>query len=208
MEKIEKLEGSYDVPQLKQKLNKIIDYLNSQDQEEEIIIRGEPMDLIKDTPEEEETLVESVERKYNINLGVDKETNLEELLKQKGLPAMSNTLEDTPEEWEKEFELPGEIEHEDCIEVLADKHKLWEICSWEEPELDPDKVVAFIKQLLEERECRAREEGMFDGFELSYIKTLHSEARAYRKYMGVTLTEEGEKRDKDFISKLSKLTTK
>ena len=61
-------------------------------------------------------------------------------------------------EWEKEFELPDEIEHEDCIEVLADKHKLWEICSWEEPELDPDKVVAFIKQLLEERECRAREE--------------------------------------------------
>ena len=71
-------------------------------------------------------------------------------------------VEDTPEEkeeWEKEFELPDEIEHEDCIEVLADKHKLWEICSWEEPELDPDKVVAFIKQLLEERECRAREEG-------------------------------------------------
>lgn len=35
MKKIEKLEGSYDVPQLKQKLNEIIDYLNTQDQEEE-----------------------------------------------------------------------------------------------------------------------------------------------------------------------------
>ena len=35
MKKIEKLEGSYDVPQLKQKLNEIIDYLNTQPQEEE-----------------------------------------------------------------------------------------------------------------------------------------------------------------------------
>lgn len=33
MKKIEKLESSYDVPQLKQKLNEIIDHLNSQDQE-------------------------------------------------------------------------------------------------------------------------------------------------------------------------------
>lgn len=33
--KIEKLEGSYDVPQLKQKLNEIIDYLNTQSQPEE-----------------------------------------------------------------------------------------------------------------------------------------------------------------------------
>lgn len=29
--KIEKLEGSYDVPQLKQKLNEIIDYLNAKE---------------------------------------------------------------------------------------------------------------------------------------------------------------------------------
>lgn len=35
MKKIEKLEGSYDVPQLKQKLNEIIDYLNTQPQTEE-----------------------------------------------------------------------------------------------------------------------------------------------------------------------------
>lgn len=71
-------------------------------------------------------------------------------------------------------------------------------------EYDTTAIEDFISQELD----KAREEGMFDWFELSYIKTLHSEARAYRKYMGVTLTEEGEKRDKDFISKLSKLTTK
>lgn len=76
---------------------------------------------------------------------------------------ITTTNSQDQEEWEKEFELPDEIEHEDCIEVLADKHKLWEICSWEEPELDPDKVVTFIKQLLEERECRAREEGFIKG---------------------------------------------
>ena len=35
MKKIEKLEGSYDVPQLKQKLNEIIDYLNIQPQAED-----------------------------------------------------------------------------------------------------------------------------------------------------------------------------
>jgi hypothetical protein len=33
--KIEKLEGSYDVPQLKQKLNEVIDHLNTQPQAEE-----------------------------------------------------------------------------------------------------------------------------------------------------------------------------
>ena len=64
-----------------------------------------------------------------------------------------------------------------------------------------EKLEHFIQQEIE----KARKEGMFDRLELSYIKTLHSEARAYRKYMGVTLTEEGEQRDKDFISKLSKL---
>ena len=32
--KIEKIEGSYDIPILKDKLNRVIDYLNSQDQEE------------------------------------------------------------------------------------------------------------------------------------------------------------------------------
>lgn len=70
--------------------------------------------------------------------------------------------------------------------------------------IDLPSLIGFVEAELD----KAREEGMFDWFELSYIKTLHSEARAYRKYMGVTLTEEGEKRDKDFISKLSKLTTK
>jgi len=32
--KIEKIEGAYDIPILKDKLNRVIDYLNSQDQEE------------------------------------------------------------------------------------------------------------------------------------------------------------------------------
>ena len=78
--KIEKLEGSYDVPQLKQKLNEIIDHLNSQDQEEEItaeqlcednrkrmerLINKELEERgfirkIKDTPEEKEEWVEKL----------------------------------------------------------------------------------------------------------------------------------------------------
>jgi len=48
--------------------------------------------------DQKETLVESIERKYNIDLGTDKETRLEELLKQQGLPAMSEII-DTPEDW-------------------------------------------------------------------------------------------------------------
>lgn len=128
--KIEKIEGAYDIPILKDKLNRVIDYLNSQDQE-------------------------GYEKRTRIRGELSGETEHIKAHKE----YLATSKQDTPEGWEKEFELPDEIEHEDCIEVLADKHKLWEICPWEEPELDPDKVVAFIKQLLEERECRAREEG-------------------------------------------------
>lgn len=63
MEKKEKLEGSYDVPQLKQKLNEIIDYLNTQSQPEEYSKTIEPLEegkiysgvpISKSTPEEKE----------------------------------------------------------------------------------------------------------------------------------------------------------
>lgn len=97
MKKIVKLEGSYDVPQLKQKLNEIIDYLNSQDQEEENTVcegcgktitsrfmqsytKGDGMHSYclscdpekQDTPEQKEELVE-IKKKLN---GISVEYNI------------------------------------------------------------------------------------------------------------------------------------
>lgn len=163
--KIEKMSGYSEVT-MKLKINEIIDHLNSQDQEEEKykILKEARLypertlgKLIKETLEntpEEINPYEKITKEYAEAFAKGEEKG--------DIKRLREEVKDTPEqkeEWEEEFELPDEIEHEDCIEVLADKHKLWEICSWEEPELDPDKVVAFIKQLLEERECRAREEG-------------------------------------------------
>lgn len=69
--KIEKIEGAYDIPILKDKLNRVIDYLNSQDQEETCThgfdlnnrctkcgVRGvkDMIAELQDTPEEKEEL--------------------------------------------------------------------------------------------------------------------------------------------------------
>ena len=78
MEKIEKLEGSYDVPQLKQKLNEIIDYLNTQPQAEDCT------------------------HSFDLNNRCSK-------CGVRGVKDMIAELQDTPEGWEKEFELPDEI---------------------------------------------------------------------------------------------------
>lgn len=121
--------------QIIRKINEIIDRLNEQS---------------------EETLVERVERKYNVNLGVDKDTKLEELLKQKGLPSMSETLEDTMEEWEE----------------WLDKLYLGMIDERLYSQLKED-----IEILLEEKEREAREEGYEEGFEdgLQDIKKIERE---------------------------------
>ncbi len=66
--KIEKIEGAYDIPILKDKLNRVIDYLNSQAQAEVLPVEGDEFEYngekykwgktytSKDTPEEKEEL--------------------------------------------------------------------------------------------------------------------------------------------------------
>ena len=120
------------------------EYLNALCEEQNEII-----DRLNSQAQPEESSVEDWKKTYGVERAISSDA-----LKVK---------QDTPEEWEKEFEFPDEIENEDYAEVSADKHKLWELCPWEEPELDPDKVVAFIKQLLEDREREAYHDGYTDG---------------------------------------------
>jgi hypothetical protein len=130
----------------------------------DILLNGtKPLEVLQDTPEE--TLVERVERKYNVDLGVDKDTKLEELLKQKGLPAMSETLEDIPEQTQSDVQEWEERFRDKFTKVI----KLY-IGYYLGNEVDGRKdwsggLISFIKQLLEEREREAREEVLKELFE-------------------------------------------
>jgi hypothetical protein len=119
MEKIEKLEGSYDVPQLKQKLNEIIDHLNSQDQVEE-----KPVDKL-----------------FRLRVELDKQGVKD--YEHTAVETYKQATQDTPEqkeEWEEDFR--GFLDF-----VIED-------------DSNKNEVVEYVKNLLDERETKAFNEGV------------------------------------------------
>lgn len=96
MERIEKLEGSYDVPQLKQKLNEIIDYLNTQPQAGEYPQKAKY--ISGEVPEEKKTLVQ-LRRVFDKKRVKEWDRIAMETYKQ----ATQSTPEQK-EEWEKKWE--------------------------------------------------------------------------------------------------------
>lgn len=134
MKKIEKLEGSYDVPQLKQKLNEIIDYLNSQDQEGEsnfIHTVGTP--ILEGTTTRSR---EDMERTDYIGYPYSKE--------------FQSTTQDTPEQKEKWEERFAEF----FLYVTNDKNWVDGRPEWKGDVFVTlyNAILHFIEKLLDERE--------------------------------------------------------
>jgi hypothetical protein len=145
--KIEKIEGAYDIPILKDKLNRVIDYLNSQDQEEicthdfdlnnrctKCGVRGvkDMIAELQDTPEEKEEW-RGEDWKLDIRtclLFDDKTQSLGMIMSHEQIQDLedfiSQLLEERTEEakqeviddiWEEAKELAGWDEHEGVIPI-------------------------------------------------------------------------------------------
>jgi len=166
--KIEKIEGAYDIPILKDKLNRVIDYLNSQDQEEicthyfdlnnrctKCGVRG-VKDMIAELQDTPEVFKEFSDK----NIRDDIPEGFVEI------NGKLHKMEDTPEEWEenrKEFsEYWANHSHEEAQEWL-DKDKLgtpeytMEECIkvvryYIRQDTKAQELIYYIKQLLKERE--------------------------------------------------------